>query len=286
MRREYDYDLLPWCKSFTINGVIDAYTLAALYAAGARTVQLFIVGGGGGGTGDWYTAGETGNGGWGGECVYTATGLNPSTISIFIGAGGTGATYGAGQSGKTDAQDGGDSYVTYNGSTYKAQGGWSGKYIFNKANWASTYPRGKRKAGGSGGGKRNSDSITTYYNTTIEQATAKAASSTAGINYSILGETGVKNPFDTSDNTYYGCGGGGGYSAHDGIDLSSTYPNYGGLNNVGGGRGGYGANNATTNKGADAVTYGSGGGGGAFSSTHTYSLGGNGKGGYVYVKIF
>lgn len=287
MRREYDYDTskVGYQNGFTNNGSINVTTLKFLYISGYRNIGFFIVAGGGAGTGDFFGSDSNGFGGCGGECMCITLPLVYSTgVGIYIGAGGAGGTRDA------DAANGGDSYVEYNGTTYTALGGWGGKKTFRQKTLFDTYPRGLRKWGGCGGwwgGASVTDQqtrIATWYNYTPEQAIAATTSSE--IYYSLLGETGVKNPLNPADNTYYGCGGGAGFDAYRGVDLSSTYPNYGGLNNVGGGRGGYGANNATTNNGADAVTYGSGGGGGAFSSTHTYSLGGNGKGGYVYVKIF
>lgn len=256
-------------------------------SAGYTKMSFFIVGGGGAGTGDFSGSDTVGFGGCGGECVLVenvALESNPTVgMTIVVGAGGTGGTR------AKDGADGGVSSAGYLGVTYTANGGYGGKQVFSKKTLFNTYPRGLRKWGGRGGwwGGNSSTCLTNvskYYNMTPETAVASATGTE--IWYSVKGERGVRNPFDMTDTTLYGCGGGAGYDAYRGSDLSSTYPNYGGDTiNDGGGRGGYGSNNASTNKGSDATSYGSGGGGAAFSSSHTNSLGGSGKQGIVIIKL-
>lgn len=284
-RREYDTNSKSTdiILTYTSNFTIPAYGIQNAYLSkGYKFVSFFIVGGGGAGTGDFTGSDTNGFGGCGGECLLISNlPLVATYLSGYIGAGGTGGTR------TLDGNNGGDSYVTYNSNTYTAAGGWGGKQVFSKRTRFETYPRGIRKLGGRGGwwgGASVSDHqtrIAQYYNMTPEEAIA--ASTSTDIWYTIKGETGVKNPFDSTDTTVYGCGGGAGFDAYRGVDFSSTYPNYGGNNNVGGGRGGYGSNNASTNKGSDATSYGSGGGGAAFSSSHTNSLGGSGKAGCIIV---
>ena len=288
-RREYQANsskIEPIIITYLNNASISESDMQSYLDTGYTKISFFIVGGGGAGTGDFYDSDNDGYGGCGGECI-TIQNLDiiQDKVSIYIGAGGTGGTR------DCDGNNGGDTYCEYNGETYKAAGGWGGKAIFNQKTVFSYYERGQRKWGGCGGWYASYPSqflsqVKTYYNMTPEQGIEYRASSAASNYwYSIKGETGVKNPFDSNDTMVYGCGGGAGYNAYRGGDLTDTYPNYSGDNNVGGGRGGYGSDNATTNKGSDATSYGSGGGGGAFSSQHTYSLGGSGKQGCVIVQI-
>lgn len=300
-RREYDNSTphTEFIDELTITSTqtISSVTLANIMAKGANTVSMFVVGGGGGGTGDGGTSDTVGCGGTGAQCLaYENITLTASDMNITIGAGGLAGkpsthTHGIG--------DGGDTVVTYNGVSYVAKGGYgganeSGTYDYEKdknmnVNTVFVYhPReGRSWCGGCiwQGTAAGAQYIGIYYNYTPEQYISEFPDKTI-ISYSIKGENGKRNPFDEADTMVYGCGGGSGYNAYRNVDLSDTYPNYGGDNNVGGGRGGYGKNNTEQNKGADATSYGSGGGGGAFSSMHIYSYGGYGKQGIVKLYFY
>ena len=182
---------------------------------------------------------------------------------------------------------GGDTKVTYNQVVYTAAGGYGGYNSAHEVAVAAQYPRkdGMHMGGRGmwwGTSKTNiEDNIKKYYHTSIDNPVYN--SKRTEMWYTIKGEDGARNPFDESDTNLYGSGGGGGYCAYLGVDLTATYPNYGGK---GAGRGGYGANNATTNRGGNATFYGGGGGGAAFSSNHSNSLGGSGYQGIVKIYFY
>lgn len=302
MRREYFHNYTPIILkrysncTFTADEILNEY----IYK-GYNNLSIFLVGGGGGGSGDGQIRGTVGTGGGGGECItINNLPLKATTLTISIGSGGSGsvAKVYSGVTGKA----GGNTTVTYNGTTYTAKGGYGGDIqVMSKNTIFTKYPRGNRKFGGWGGGANVQTTTAynwaqSYYNYTPEQYIKEYPSDT-NIKYSQKGENGVTNPFDSSDTMVYGCGGGGGYDPYDWYTeatatnktyyskIQSEFPNYGGDNNAGGGRGGYGDNNASTNCGHNATSYGSGGGGAAFSSGHTYGYGGNGKQGIVILKF-
>lgn len=242
--------------------------------SGSAYMGLMIVGAGGGGGGDAYSAGGGGGGGCGGEVtiVEDITVLKNVRGLVTIGAGGAGGNHGA------NGANGGETTFEYNNITYTARGGWGG-YNPSSLSEMNNRPRlGDAGYGGAGGGYKEDYNIKRYYNRTYEDALAATP-----LTWSVKGEEGIKNPFDSTDTTIYSSGGGAGYNCYNGYDMSSTYPNYGG---TGAGRGGYGGNNASTNKGAAATSYGCGGGGGAFSSGHSYSQGGNGYQGIVRIYFY
>jgi len=299
-RREYDNSKQH--KKFideltiTTSQTVPAVTLANILAKGATTVSMFIVGGGGGGTGDGGVSDSIGCGGCGAQCLtYENIVLVASDINVEIGAGGVNGN----PSTHVALPNGGNTTVTYNGITYIAKGGYGGanetgsydyvkKYNFNVNTVFDIHPREGRSFCGCciwQGTTASAEYVKIYYNFTPEQYMALYPEKN-NLFFSIKGENGKRNPFDETDTMVYGCGGGSGYDAFRNVDFSATYPNYGGDNNAGGGRGGYGKNNTEENKGADAVSYGSGGGGGAFSSAHTYSYGGKGKQGIVKLYFY
>lgn len=245
--------------------------LAHMQDMGATHIGLFIVGGGGAGMGDGYRAGCVGGGGTGGSVfIKKDILLQIMPIVITVGGGGVGGTR------NTPGNNGGLSKVEFDTNTYEAYGGWGG-YDPSTDAMMQQRPRLPNSGyGGAGGGYKESTYVERYYNTPFTYPLSPRT-------WTIKGEEGMKNPFDSSDNTVYGSGGGAGYNSYGGYDLSSTYPNYGG---TGAGRGGYGANNAGTNRGGNATSYGSGGGGAAFSSNHRNSLGGNGMQGVVRVYFY
>lgn len=302
-RREYDIqkssDNLVGALFITESKTISATDVAKMIAKGATKMCMFLVGGGGGGSGDGYNAGVTGHGGCGGECIIkNDITLYAKEIVITIGEGGDG---GSGGSNAGYGTNGSDTILTYNNTTYTARGGYGGNSFKMPNNEIFTnYPRGYHKWGGCGQGYNNPPevvypNIKAYYILTPEEFMKKYSTKTF-IYYSIAGETGVKDPFDFEDSMIYGCGGGAGYNPYHWYSnatdktiypkIQSEFPNYGGKNNAGGGRGGYGDNNAKENKGSDATSYGSGGGGGAFCSNHLYSTGGAGMQGIVKLYFY
>jgi hypothetical protein len=89
---------------------------------------------------------------------------------------------------------------------------------------------------------------------------------------------GIIPPEIFQDDKMYGCAGGSGLNAYNDSRWTKHV--------VGGGiygtaRGGGGRDNTSQNRGNDGTFYGHGGGGGAFSSSHTYSKGGNGYQGII-----
>lgn len=305
-RREYDIQKssgdLVGALSITESKTISATDVAAMIAKGATKMSMFLVGGGGGGSGDYYQAGVTGHGGCSGEClVKNDITLYAKKIEITIGIGGAGGEAGEDSDAHSTGYNGTDTILIYNNTTYTAKGGYGGDSKNMPKNTIFTnYPRGSRKWGGCGYGYNNPPDtaysrIKAYYTLTPEEFMKKYSTKT-DIHYSIAGETGTKNPFDSEDSMVYGCGGGAGYNPYHWYTqatdktiyskIQSEFPNYGGDNNAGGGRGGYGDNNTKENKGSDATSYGSGGGGGAFCSKHTYSTGGNGMQGIVKLYFY
>lgn len=274
-RREYSSDKTrKIIKTINITSSTQIPPMAFWNASdnGSAYMGLMIVGGGGGGGGDTYQAGGAGGGGCGGEVtiVEDITVINNVPAFITIGTGGAGGNHAA------NGSNGGETTFAYNNITYKARGGWGGYNPSSDAEMSNRPRLGDAGYGGAGGGYKEAINVERFYNT-------KFAIPLNPRTWSVKGEEGVKNPFDKTDNTVYSSGGGAGYNCYDGYDLSSTYPNYGG---TGAGRGGYGANNASTNKGTDATSYGCGGGGGAFSSGHGYSQGGNGYQGIVRIYFY
>ena len=233
---------------------------------------FFIVGGGGSGHGDFNSSRHTGNGGNGGCVNSFVVPFSVTSCSVTVGKGGA---YGPSQYG---SNNGSDSYVSYNGTTYASIGGYGGSNTPNISNI-------KQENSGIGGCARwcgySSIDMYNWCSTHTSLEIYPDQTVTWG-NYGSMGEDGLPNPFDKSDTNLYGSGGGGSQNAYD---IPSGYcvgpAILGGTN--GGGDGGYGSNNAITNKGQDGSFYGAGGGGGSFSSNHTYSQGGAGYQGIVII---
>lgn len=88
--------------------------------AGATSMKVWVIGGGGGGTGgaDCNASSEC-DGGYGGEAVKTYTVVGGNTVSYTIGAGGAGGS-------GAPAVNGGNSTLTYGGVTVTGGGGTRG----------------------------------------------------------------------------------------------------------------------------------------------------------------
>ena len=282
-RREYD---IAGKKRVIINALtitatkeITSAEIQQLSDNGSAYMGLFMVGGGGAGSGDFSKNGHAGGGGSGGvvKIVEDITLRKGMALAIVIGTGGSGGTR------NRTAASGGDTSATYNNTTYTAAGGRGGyNSNGNSSSQSNTvikqFPRIEGSAyGGQGGGWKEKGNVMKYYNTPFSVDLTPPA-------WTIKGEDGTSNPFDPTDTNMYGSAGGAGYNVYGGYDLSGSCPNSGGT--TGGGRGGYGANNAATNRGANATFYGGGGGGGAFSSGHGNSLGGNGYQGIVKIYFY
>ncbi len=281
-RREYD---IAGKKRVIINSLtvtaaknISAAEIQKWLENGSAYMGLFMVGGGGAGSGDFYKNGHAGGGGSGGvvKIIEDIACIQGEALAITIGAGGIGGTR------NKTANSGGDTSAIYNNITYSAAGGRGG-YDSNGTSSITDnsiikeFPRVEGSAyGGQGGKWKEPGFVKKYYNTTFSVDLVPPV-------WSIRGEDGTGNPFDKTDTNLYGSAGGAGYNVNGGYDLSDTYPNTGGK---GAGRGGHGANNATTNRGGNATFYGGGGGGAAFSSNHSNSLGGNGYQGIVKIYFY
>jgi hypothetical protein len=118
---------------FTYTGSMQTWTVPA----GTTTIQVISIGGGGSG-GAAYWAG--GGGGGGALAFKTALAVTPgNTCTVYAGRGGVGITANAGGQGSS----GGNSYLTYSGTTVGAGGGTAG--VGTNSNTNTPY------AGGSGG---------------------------------------------------------------------------------------------------------------------------------------
>lgn len=264
--------------------------------SGTANVKLCGSGGGGGGGGrGWQVnpniipGGHGGGGGGGGEkgeCrVQTISVTAGQTIQMNIPAGGE---YGRGSWGvannppsqssssdqsPTDGGNGGQTVVTFSGSTFTAQGGRGGK-------------RGYDASSGNGQGRGGLGGNTSLNN----PATSSGYGPTFGGWWSW--HTGANGNLDSSS----GVGGRGGDGEHASANvnnLSAIPVNLlSGNSSSAGGRGGYWTDSQITTRyggsGSDgAPGYGGGGGGGAYGATaQGANRGGNGgRGGSGYVQI-
>lgn len=250
--------------------------VARITTIGTTTISLppcsqlgfFIVGGGGSGHGDFSNARSSGNGGNGGCVNSWIIPINGNIVNITVGKGGASGGSRSGES----------SSITYNGTTYTSSGGYGGT---NNSGNSNT----KQINSGIGGSARwgGYPSIDMYNWCSTHTALEIYPDPTVTWgNYGAKGEDGLPNPFDPLDINLYGAGGGAGQNAFNVPSYYYTGPAISGGTN-GGGTGGYGANNASTNKGLDATFYGGGGGGASFSSNHAYGQGGAGYQGIVII---
>ena len=251
-------------KSFSYSGSVKPiqviFTSSQTYSMpnGYTSMDVFLVGGGGGGEIGYSTASSTGsNGRWisgrGGSGGYTTTTKNinaPKTtrsVVVSIGTGGLGAK--KTESGATTQQSGGNTTITYNSNTYTAIGGGNIVDI---------------KTGGSGGGAGSyfsySTSADAYYG-------GNGGSNGGNGGNGSKNTTGAKGQgkttiaFEESTGTKYGAGGGGGA-------YPRTYTSYATGGDYGGGNGGAGADigGTQTNATSAVANTGSGGGGGQANS--------------------
>ena len=221
--------------------------------ADVKYVDVFCVGGGGSGAGDFAWVNQSGSGGNGGVVTFKPNvSVTPGkTIQITVGAGGVGGTRFQGKNGGTSSF--GNSVVSDGG--YGGVDGQPEKQVnYGDKVDSEGKPDEEEKSGR--GGHRGP---------------------TNGSSTELQGGDGIECPF-YSTGKKYGAGGAGANSAYKQTSLKQE----GG--NTGGGNSGYGEDNTPENRGSNATFYGGGGGGGAFSSNHTYSLGGNGSAGIVIIR--
>lgn len=213
--------------------------------AKVTNVDIFAVGGGGGGGGDAYQSDTSGNGGNGGQVVIESLSVTAGEdIAITIGNGGIG---GSSANNYSTATNGGNTIF----KDIIVQGGYKG------------YSR--QEAGGS------------PVQPTQTGCTTGGNGSIYGSWNGEAGQDGVVCPFPGIEGKF-GASGGGGGNPYRGY--TSMAPG----GQCGGGNGGGGNNNTQENKGADGEFYGAAGGGGGFSSSHSYSQGGNGYKGIILIK--
>jgi len=187
--------------------------------AGVTSVDVFYVGGGGRGAGDFTTAGHSGSGGNGGVVNYTPNfSVTPgATIAVTVGAGGTGGANGNGNSG------GSSSF-----GSVTAAGGYGGvdPQPTQQTNSGRGGIRGNASAQTAGKG---GDGIACPFYTSGNKYGAGGAGANSAYNMTSIqqygGTTGGGNSGYGTDNTsqnkgqnatFYGGGGGGGAfsSAH------------------------------------------------------------------------
>lgn len=222
-----------------------------------KYMDLFIVGGGGGGGAHSTSNGRCGCGGNGGEVRYIpGVTTTASYIVVEIGAGGA-----PGVVKRHDGRAGGSSSCTISGTLYAALGGSGGldmNTIYDGCpdayNWQTEYfpmmqPNGNLGGFGAVWGGEGSP-----------------------------GQDGTLCPFLVDGNKYGASGAGG-------SDCYNIWPGKVSGGETGGGHGGYGADNSTTNTGSDATFYGGGGGGGGFNSNHETGNGGAGYQGFVAIAF-
>lgn len=260
-----------------------------------RVWASVVGGGGGGGAGAWsYWSGSTAypgaGGGRGGTGYRRPIDVIPgSTVSIRVGAGGAGGVGSQGGLAGYSGWPGGTSYVTVNGYTVEAQGGFgaSGGYEGNGF-YPSQPPSPTLFAMSDGRGSCNNSTCTGsgghFGYLAIGSGTGLPGSpdgssgrgSSMGGTY---GEGNSYNPTGAGKNgaTYYGGGGGG--AGFIGMPYSTAVPSAangttgtGGSYAATGGFGGYG--------------YGAGGGGGNGGGMSSSSIGngGNGAPGAVWIE--
>lgn len=255
--------------------------IARVTTTGTTTVNIpntysqlgfFVVGGGGSGHGDFNSAGHPGNGGNGGCVNHWEIPMSGNTVVVTVGAGG------GKSASKGSSKNGSASFVVYNENTYTSDGGYGGT---NDANHGMCINTVQTNSGVGGIYIYTSPSSNLAYLEWRATHTALETTVISGttLNGGAVGQNGYPNPFDETDTNLYGAGGGGGFNAYSGPVWNA--PISGGT--TGGGTGGYGAYNTSTNKGLDATFYGGGGGGASFSSSHTYGQGGAGYQGIVII---
>lgn len=228
---------------------------------------LFIVGGGASGHSE-FSKSKSGTGGNGGVVLSQIVQVTNPEFELVVGAGGAATAAGTNKA----SNEGKSSYIIVDGVTYTAAGGLGKNTTDMTANT-------KVVGSGMGGtGIGNTDHTPYFYRISSSDTNGR------------MGENGLPNPFDPNDLLLYGPGGGAGISAYYYRSSSCPSPGYfaGGEGHVSdpticGGKGGYGANNASTNAGSAATVYGGGGGGGAFSGNHTYGSGGAGFQGIIKI---
>lgn len=220
----------------------------------AVTVDIFIVGGGGGGSygpiGDWTSAG-----GGGGRIFYQRgiTLLANQTYSCVIGAGGTGGT----SSAQTGADGGESTFMKGTTKLYTAAGG-------SAPTWSSDSTHVKGGNGGSGGAAPLKWSVITANIPAAKRGGENGGSgayvSSAGATWSDCGNSQWYKMFDNTrkfrsnsgilyasggghggynTGTYTIGAGGGGSGAGDGSSVSGTRGSNGSANRGGGGGGGW-----------------------------------------------
>lgn len=235
----------------------------------AATVDIFIVGGGSGGSygpiGDWTSAG-----GGGGRIFYQRgiTLLANQTYSCVIGAGGTGGT----SSAQTGADGGESTFMKGTTKLYTAAGGSAPTWISD-----STHVKGGN--GGSGGAAPLKWSVITANIPAAKRGGENGGSgayvSSAGATWSDCGSSQWYKMFDntrkfrSNSGTLYASGGGhGGYN-------TGTY-----TIGAGGGGSGAGDGSATSEtRGGNGSANRGGGGGGGWNSA-----GGNGGSGVIIIR--
>ena len=224
----------------TISGLTNNITLnGAATVAFDNTIDFLVVGAGGGG-------GSDGGGGGGGGAIVSQTGIDIGAATTLTAAVGAGGIFGEWSTPYRSGGAGGNSSLSFGGSTYIATGGSGGI-------------SGPSAAGGSGGSGN--------------QSTSNGGSGGAGTSGN-TGLNGGNGPTSSISGvlTNYGGGGGGGV----------TFTNSGTFTGGAGGAGGGGAgtvisNNAPTSY-ALAGSPNSGGGGGAGTASYLTATPGVGDG--------
>jgi uncharacterized repeat protein (TIGR02543 family) len=248
-------DITLYAKWRDIKG-IEEFTSSTTWIvpAGVTLVDVFCVGGGGSGAGDFGWVNQSGSGGNGGVVTFTRNvSVTPGrSIQITVGAGGV-----------------------------------SGKRFNGASGGSSSFGNSVVSAGGYGGVNGQPDKQVNYGDTVNDEGQPAdeeensgrggRRGSTDGSSTDLQGGDGIECPFYSTGNKY-GAGGAGANTAY----MQTSLQQYGG--DTGGGNSGYGEDNTPENRGSDATFYGGGGGGGAFSSNHTHSLGGNGSAGIVIIR--
>jgi len=226
-------------------------TSVSLALAGRYGMQIVLKGGGGGGGGGIASTGSSqapgGGGGGEGDCltIYITLDNAPDvTVNYTIGGGGSGGGGGGG-----NGVNGGDTTITYNGTTYTAKGGRAGRRADGPNASAGYYGMYGAGGGGYSGGKGGGGGVNyNFYDPS--PGNGGNGGGTAG----------------TNNSPYYGGGGGGG---------------------PGGGNGGNGViSSAAEGMAASTLagrTYGAGGGGGGGGGGGN---GGSGNAGYISITLF
>ena len=248
-------DITLYAKWREIKGIVEFTTSVDwIVPEDVTIVDVFCVGGGGSGAGDFGWVHQSGSGGNGGVVTYMPSiSVTPGrTIQITIGTGGV--------SGKRfNGNPGGTSSF---GNSVISAGGYGGIY-------------------GQPAKQVNHGDLLDFEGNPAEEENSGRGGKSGWIDdvdtELQVGGEGIECPF-YSTGEKYGAGGAGASSAYG----RTSVQQYGGY--TGGGNSGYGEDNTPQNRGLNATFYGDGGGGGAFSSDHTYSFGGNGSDGIVIIR--